>query len=87
MTKSHDPIHDIENHGMIHHPVVVQFTKILYLGDTALIVLEFVLFQANNDRFEHVIDHSDDKVLMVSIQCTYQDGQKVDIAKLDLPGF
>lgn len=87
MSKGHDSIHGVKDDWMINHTIVVEFAKILDLCNSALVVFEVILLQANNDIFQEIVNDGRDKVLMISIQGTYEDCEKMDITILDFPGF
>ena len=87
MSEGHDSIHCIKDDGMINHTVVIQFTKVLDLCNSALIVFELILLQANYDVFQEIVNDRRDKVLVISIQSTGEDCKKMNIAVLYFAGF
>jgi hypothetical protein len=87
VTHGHDPIHGIEDHGMLEHPVVVKFPDILHLSDAPLVELEIILLKAKEHGLCDSIDDLDNKVTVVPLQCAQQDCEKVYVAILDLSGL
>ena len=87
MAKRHDFVHGIEDDRVLNHPVIVEFTQVLDLGDTALVELEVVLLKTERNRLNHRIDDADDKIGVVPVDGTQQDCEQMNIAILDLAGL
>jgi hypothetical protein len=85
MAKGDDSVQGVKNHWRVNHLVVVKFSKVLDLCDPSLVIFKIVLLQANGYLFKDIIHDADDKFLMVAVKSTRKDGEKVDIAILDLP--
>lgn len=49
-----------------------------------MVELELVLFKPEGDLFENIVDDANDKVLMISVESTDQDGQEVNVSVFDL---
>lgn len=87
MTKGHDLVHGVEDHGVLKHSVVVELPKVFDFGDTALVELKIVLLEAERDRLNHGIDNADDKLGVIAVNGAQKNREKVDISVLDLSGF
>jgi hypothetical protein len=75
MPKCHDAIHGIKNHRMIKHAEVVQFAEVFDLCNPSLVELEIILFQAEDNVFQNVVNDCNDKILVVSIQGARENGK------------
>lgn len=84
MTKRHDLVHYIKDHRVFQHSVVVEFSQVLDLGNSALVELEIILFEAEGNGLNHRVDNTDDKASVVPVDGAQQDSEKVDIAVFDL---
>ena len=72
---------------MINHAVVIEFAKVLDLSNSALIVFEVILLQTYHDVFQEIVNHSRDKVLMISVQGTCEDCEEMDVPILYFAGL
>ena len=68
MAKGHDTVQSVEYDWRVDHLVIVEFSKVLDLGDATLIELEVVLLQAQSDLFQKIVHDRNDKLLVVAIQ-------------------
>jgi hypothetical protein len=84
MTESHDLVHDIEDHRMLKHSVVIELSQVLDFGDPALIKLEVVLLETERDGLDHGVDDANHKPGMVAVKGAQQNRQEVDVAIFDL---
>lgn len=83
MAKRHYSIHGVKYNWVINHPIIIEFTKILDFSDSSLVVLEVILLQADSDVFEYVVNDCYDKRLVISVQSTRKNGQKMNVTILD----
>jgi hypothetical protein len=83
VTEGHDLVHDIEDHGMLEHSVVVQLAQVLDFGNTALVEFEVVLLKTKRDGLDYGVDDADHEIGMVPVDGAQQDGKQMDVAKLD----
>lgn len=84
MAECNNPVQCVEYYRRVDHLVVVQLPEVLDFGNALLVELELVLLEAQRNLLENVVYNSNHKVLVVSIERTDEDGQKVDIAVFDL---
>lgn len=84
MPKGDNAVQGIKDHWRIDHLVVVQLSKVLDLRNTSLVELEIILLQAKGNPFENIINNLDDEVLMVAVQSTGEDSQKMDVTVFNL---
>lgn len=80
MSERNDSVQSVEYHWRVNHLVVVKFPQILYLGDSALVELEFVMLEPQGNLLEYIIDNHDDEILVITVEGSNQDSKKVDIA-------
>jgi len=85
MAKCHDLVHDVKDHRVLEHPVVVEFAQELYFGDPTLVELEVVQLKSKTGGFNNMVDDTNDEIGVVSVQCAEDDSKQMDIAILDLP--
>jgi hypothetical protein len=87
MTKSDDSVQSIKYYWRIDHLVVVKFSEVLGFCDSSLVIFEIVLFQPDRYLLKDIVHYANNKLLMVTVKGTCKDGEKVDVAILDLPRF
>lgn len=67
MAEGHNLVHDIENDGVLHETIVVDFGQVLHFSDSALVVFEVVLLHTGRNGFDDVVDDFDDKIRAIPI--------------------
>lgn len=67
MTERQNTIERIKDDWMVNHAIVVELAKIFQLGDSTLVELEIILFQAKNNRLQNIVNYGDDEFLMIPI--------------------
>ena len=87
MAEGDDSIQGVKNYWRVNHLVVVKLSEVLDLCDPSLVIFKIVVLQANSYLFKDIVHDADDKFLMVAVKSARKDGEKVDIAILDLPRF
>lgn len=87
MSKCNNAVQRIKDHRRVNHLVVVKLSKIFDLCNALLIEFEIIQFQPKSDRLQNIVDHTNNKFLVVAVQRTSEDGQQVDIAILHLMRF
>ena len=87
MAKCHDLIHGIEYHWVLKHPVVVELAKVLDFSNPPLVELEVILLKAERDGLNYMVNDANDKLGMISVEGTQENGKEVDVAIFDLPGL
>ena len=84
---SHDAIQGIKDDRRVDHLEVVELSQVLHFCDPALIVTVIIVFQANGDGLEKVVDDTDHEFLVIPVQGTDEHGQEVDASMLDFAGL
>lgn len=80
-------IHCVENHGRVDHSIGIQLSQVLDLGNSALIELEVVIFKTCCDIFKNIVDHHNDKFLVILVQMTDNFCKSMNVAILDFAWF
>ena len=84
MSKCHDLIHGVEDNGVFKHSIIVKLSQILNFRNAPLVELEVILFQAEADGFDDVVDHRDGEVRVIAVYSAEEYRENMDAAVLNL---
>lgn len=83
MTECDDPVESIKDDEGIDGFVAVELCEVFDLGNTPLVELKIVLFQAQSDLFKNVVDDCHFEIMMKFALLSDKVGKQVDVTILN----